>query len=79
MNLTLEICTVLGHYAASRGKLFTDVLGQRIGSIFKGKMGPIRCPETSVNNYHTTPRNAPEECRCHQHRDGSLKSKVTVY
>jgi hypothetical protein len=24
-------------------------------------MGPIRCPETSVNNYHTTPRNIPEE------------------
>jgi hypothetical protein len=24
-------------------------------------MGPIRCPETSVNNYHTTPRNVPEE------------------
>jgi hypothetical protein len=21
------------------------------------------CPETSVNNYHTTPRNIPEECR----------------
>jgi hypothetical protein len=27
------------------------------------KMGPIRCPETSVNNYHTTPRNIPEESR----------------
>jgi hypothetical protein len=25
------------------------------------KMGPIRCPETSANNYHTTPRNIPEE------------------
>jgi hypothetical protein len=25
----------------------------------------MRCPETSVNNYHTTPRNIPEECRCH--------------
>ena len=25
-------------------------------------MGPLRCPETSVNNYHTTPRNIPEEC-----------------
>jgi hypothetical protein len=29
------------------------------------KMGPIRCPETSVNNYHTTPRNIPEERRSH--------------
>ena len=25
------------------------------------KMGPIRYPETSVNNHHTTPRNIPEE------------------
>jgi hypothetical protein len=24
------------------------------------RMGPVRCPETSVNNYHTTPRNTPE-------------------
>ena len=27
------------------------------------KIGPTRCPETSVNNYHTTPRNIPEERR----------------
>jgi hypothetical protein len=27
------------------------------------KLGPIRCPETSVNNYHTTPRNIPKERR----------------
>jgi hypothetical protein len=26
-------------------------------------MGPIRCLETSVNNYHTTPRNTPEDRR----------------
>jgi hypothetical protein len=25
------------------------------------KMGPIRCPETSVKNYHSTLRNTPEE------------------
>ena len=36
-------------------------------------MGPIGCPETSVNNYHTTPRNITEERRAHQHRGGSLK------
>jgi hypothetical protein len=41
-------------------------------------MGPIRCPETSVNNYHTTPCNYPEDHRCHQHRGGSLKSKLTT-
>jgi hypothetical protein len=27
------------------------------------RMGPIRCPENSVNYYHTTLRNIPEECR----------------
>jgi hypothetical protein len=37
-------------------------------------MGPIRCPETSVNNYHTTPRNIPKDRRSNQHRGGSLKS-----
>jgi hypothetical protein len=29
------------------------------------KMGPTHCPETSVNNYHTTPHNIPEERRLH--------------
>jgi hypothetical protein len=38
------------------------------------KMGPIHCPETSVNNYFTTPHNIPEERRSHQHCGGSLKS-----
>jgi hypothetical protein len=38
-------------------------------------MGLIRDPETSVNNYHTTPRNIQEERRYHQHRGGSLKSR----
>jgi hypothetical protein len=65
---------------------FTDVAGQRIGSIFKGqevqwlhwtswplKMGPIRCPKTLVKDYHSTLRNTPEE-RISQHRGGSLKS-----
>jgi hypothetical protein len=39
------------------------------------KMGPIRFPETSVNNYHTTQRNIPEERISHQHRDGSPTSR----
>jgi hypothetical protein len=43
------------------------------------KMGPIRCPETSINNYHMTPRNIPEERRSHQHRGGSLKSRKRLY
>jgi hypothetical protein len=54
-----------------RRVVFTDVSGQLIGDIFTG---PIHCSETSVNNYHTTLRNIPEERRSHQHRGGSLKS-----
>jgi hypothetical protein len=34
---------------------------------------PIGCPETSVNDYHSTLRNISEERRSPQHRDGSLK------
>jgi hypothetical protein len=40
---------------------FTDISGQCIGPIFKGQE-PIRCPETLVNNYHSTLHNTPEEC-----------------
>jgi hypothetical protein len=43
------------------------------------KMGPTRCPETSVNNYHTTPCNYPEDHRLHQHRGASLKSILGGY
>jgi hypothetical protein len=28
-----------------------------------GPMGPIRCPQTSVKDYHSTLRNTPEERR----------------
>ena len=38
------------------------------------KIGPIRCPETSVEN-HSTLRNIPEQCRSNQHRGGSLRSR----
>jgi hypothetical protein len=42
-------------------------------------MGPIRCPETSVKEYHSTLRNTPEERRSHQHRGGSLKSELLYH
>ena len=32
--------------------------------------------ETSVRNYHSTLRNAPEEHRSHQHRGGSMKELI---
>jgi hypothetical protein len=39
------------------------------------KMGPILCPETSVQAYHSTLRNIPKERRPHPHRSRSLKSR----
>jgi hypothetical protein len=35
-------------------------------------------PETSVKDYHTTPRNIPEQGRSHQRRGRSLKSSCTI-
>jgi hypothetical protein len=49
-----EICALLGYYAASCGNFWTS---SRLN------MGPIRYPETLVNNYHTTLCNIPQERR----------------
>ena len=38
-------------------------------------MGPKGCPETSVRNYHYSPRNNPEERSSHMLRGGSLKPR----
>jgi hypothetical protein len=38
-------------------------------------MGPVGCPETSLQNYHLTLCNNPEERKSHLHRGGSLKSR----
>jgi hypothetical protein len=35
---------------------------------------PIRCVETSIQDYHSTLRNITEEHMSHGHRGGSLKS-----
>jgi hypothetical protein len=40
------------------------------------KMGPIVCPQTAVQDYHSTLRNIPEQRRYHLHRGGSLKSRI---
>jgi hypothetical protein len=64
-----EICALLGYYAASCVNYlptFRDnvsVPSSRVKSPRTLKMGPIRGPETSVNNYHATPRNSPEDRR----------------
>jgi hypothetical protein len=68
-----EICALLGYYAASYGNCIptfwdnVSVPSSRVKSLtvisdsWHLKMGHIGCPETSVYNYHTTPRNIPEE------------------
>jgi hypothetical protein len=42
------------------------------------KMRPIRCPETSVNNYHTTLRNIPEERRSYVCTPSDVTSSMTL-
>jgi hypothetical protein len=57
-----EICALLRYYAASCGNClltFRDNISVSSSRVKKS------CPETSVNNYHTTPRNIAEECRSH--------------
>jgi hypothetical protein len=58
-----ETCALLGYYAASCGICFVS--------------GPIRYPETSVNNYHTTPLNIPEERR-YQNLTSLIQESVRV-
>ena len=71
-----EICALLGYYAASCGNplpTFRDSVSVPSSRAKKSKktwplnMGPIRYPETSVKDYHSTLRNTPEECRSQHH------------
>jgi hypothetical protein len=39
------------------------------------KLGPLRYPQTPVQNYHSTQRNIPEDRR-YLHRGGNLKSHI---
>jgi len=55
------ICALLVCWAAYSGSFLTDILGQPIGSIFKGQELPITPEETSVSNCHSTLRNMVEE------------------
>jgi hypothetical protein len=60
-----EMCTLLGYYAASCGNClptFRDNVSVPF-SFLACEDGTISCPEKSVNNYHTMPRNIPEERR----------------
>jgi hypothetical protein len=64
-----EICALLGYYAAENSNplpTFRDnvsVPSSRARTASPLKIGPIRCLETSVKDYHSALRNIPEECK----------------
>jgi hypothetical protein len=59
-----EICALLHYYAVSCGNCLPAFQDKVLVPSSRVKSpGPISCPEPSVNNYHTTPRNNPEERR----------------
>jgi hypothetical protein len=53
-----EICALLGYYAPSNGNPLPTFRNN-----VPLKIGPIRCPETTVKDYHSTLRNTPAERR----------------
>jgi hypothetical protein len=70
---------LLGYYTAPSGNTlptFRDNLSVPSSRVKKSlNIGGIGCPETSVKDCHSMLRNVPEECRCHRHRSGNLKSR----
>ena len=77
-----ELARLWKETVAAAFKLRQSYVAQSVHmSGFEPRNFPTRtidyCPETSVNNYHTTPSNTPEDRRFHQHRGGNLKSSRT--
>jgi hypothetical protein len=73
-----KICAVLGYYAAWSGSVPTFRDNISVPFSLTSKMGPICCPETSVQNGHSTLHNTPEEHGSYQHCGGSLKSCIAL-
>jgi hypothetical protein len=67
------ICALLGYYAPSCGICLPTFRATNYH--IQGSVTLEDGTETSVHNYHTTPRNIPEERRSHQHHGGSLKAR----
>ena len=70
-----EICSLPGNYAAGSGHClptFRDNQSVPSSTSWPLKTGLIGCPETSVRNYHYSPRNKPEE-------DSSLLTKTFFF
>jgi hypothetical protein len=79
-----EICPLLRYYASSKGNPLPTFRYDESVPASRGKkylkMGPIRCPETSVKHCHSTLCNNPEEGRSREHCGATLKSrKVKVH
>jgi hypothetical protein len=58
-----DICALLGYYTASCGNCLPTFTGQVSDSDSSREDGTDTLFRNSVNNYHTTPRNIPEERR----------------
>jgi hypothetical protein len=52
-------CTLLGYYAASNGNPLLTFRDNVSVPYSRVKMGPIRCPETPVKDYHSMLRVIP--------------------
>jgi hypothetical protein len=87
-----DICTLPGYYTALSGSYvptFWDNLSVPSSRVKKPsssswtswllRMVPIYCPETSVENNHSTARNVPVGRRSHLHRGGCLKSRTVCF
>jgi hypothetical protein len=66
-----SVCSCLLTFRSSLSVIFSRVKQSK-------KMGPICCPETSVNNYQSTLRNKPEERISPLHRGGGLGCIVVL-
>ena len=84
LSFYFNSCALRGHYAAGSGNLlptFRDKLWVPYSWVNSShlKTGPIGCPETSVINYHNSPRNDPEERSSHLLRSGRLISSLLEF
>jgi hypothetical protein len=66
----------ISYVTESRSVLFWDITLSSSGNLLPTFLRPLRCPEKSVKDCHSTLRNIPEEHRSRQNRDGSVKSRL---
>jgi hypothetical protein len=74
---SLQICQPAKHQRCGNLKFRSCYFSNL--TLLDDRRDQIRCPETSLNNYHTTPNNIPEERRSSEHRGESLKPEENLY